>query len=342
MPMGRAGWTIIPILGIALMSGRAQQDRRITLDVVVSDKSGQAVAGLKEQDFKLIDNKAPQKIVSFQAVDGKGAAGDPSVEVILFIDEVNLPFTKMANEREQIGKFLERDGGALKYPTSIAFLADAGATMGNTASQDGKALAAFVNQKFSGLRVIGKAQGVYGAEERLQISLRGLEEMAAYEASRPGRKLVVWVSPGWPLLAGPQIQLSPKQEEQIFQTVVRISDELRRARITIYAVDPLGVVNAILSQRYTEFVKGVKAARQAQMADLGLQVLAQQSGGRVLNSSNDVEAEIAACVAEASGYYVLSFDGIEGDGPNEYHALEVKVDKPGATARTRTGYYARQ
>ena len=25
---------------------------------------------------------------------------------------------------------------------------------------------------------------------------------------------------------------------------------------------------------------------------------------------------------------------------DEYHTLEVKVDKPGLTARTRTGYYA--
>ncbi len=39
-------------------------------------------------------------------------------------------------------------------------------------------------------------------------------------------------------------------------------------------------------------------------------------------------------------FYVLSFDGLPGDGPNEYHALEIKIDKPGLTARTRSGYYA--
>jgi hypothetical protein len=31
---------------------------------------------------------------------------------------------------------------------------------------------------------------------------------------------------------------------------------------------------------------------------------------------------------------------LAGDGPNEYHALEIKLGKPGLTARTRTGYYA--
>lgn len=51
-------------------------------------------------------------------------------------------------------------------------------------------------------------------------------------------------------------------------------------------------------------------------------------------------AEIAVAVADANAFYVLTFEGLPGDGPNEYHALETKVDKPGLTARTRTGYYA--
>ena len=36
----------------------------------------------------------------------------------------------------------------------------------------------------------------------------------------------------------------------------------------------------------------------------------------------------------------LTFEGLAGDGPNEYHALEIKLDKPGLKALTRTGYYA--
>ena len=77
-----------------------------------------------------------------------------------------------------------------------------------------------------------------------------------------------------------------------------------------------------------------------QFGNLALQVLAAQSGGRVLNSNNDVAGEIAACVADANAFYVLSFNGLPGDGPNDYHALEIKIDKPGLKARTRSGYYA--
>jgi hypothetical protein len=96
----------------------------------------------------------------------------------------------------------------------------------------------------------------------------------------------------------------------------------------------------IRTVEYMGFSKGVKSARQTEYGHLALQVLATQSGGRVLNSSNDVAGEMATCVADASGFYVLSFDGLPGDGPNEYHALDIELDKPGLTARTRSGYYA--
>lgn len=87
-------------------------------------------------------------------------------------------------------------------------------------------------------------------------------------------------------------------------------------------------------------MKGVKKPSQAQFGDLALQAIGIQSGGLALNSNNDVTGEIASCIADANSYYVLTFDTPPGDGPNEYHALQVKLDKPRLTARTRTGYYA--
>jgi VWFA-related protein len=74
--------------------------------------------------------------------------------------------------------------------------------------------------------------------------------------------------------------------------------------------------------------------------NLGLPVLAVQTGGRVLNLTNDITSAIAECVADANSFYVISFDAPRADKPNEYHSLAVTLDKPGMTARTRTGYYA--
>jgi hypothetical protein len=64
------------------------------------------------------------------------------------------------------------------------------------------------------------------------------------------------------------------------------------------------------------------------------------SGGRVFIAATDLKDAIASWVADASAYYVLTFAAARADQANEYHSLQVTVDKPGMTARTRTGYYA--
>ncbi len=339
----------ISFVSLLAVSGLAQQpvppaggDRHITLDVLVTNKSGKPVTGLQQQDFTLLDNKQPQKILSFEAVQGGSRNADPQVEIVLLSDEVNTAFTRVAYEREQIQKFLQENGGELPRPVSLAFLSDSGLKMSNITTQDGKALAADLSQNEAGLRSINRSQGVYGADDRVGLSLKALQQLADYEAPRPGRKIVIWLSPGWPLLSGPRIELSSKQQQGIFAQIVGISDSLRRARITLDSIDPLGTSDAGGFQTfyYEEFVKGVKKPSQTQIGNLGLQVIATQSGGRVLNSSNDVTGEIATCVADANAFYTITFEGLPGDGPNEYHALEIKLDKSGLKALTRTGYYA--
>jgi hypothetical protein len=102
----------------------------------------------------------------------------------------------------------------------------------------------------------------------------------------------------------------------------------------------VGSGGGVLKSYYKDFLKGVKTANQVRVGNVALQVFAYQSGGLVLNTSNDLAGEIATCVHDANAFYILSFEGAIGGGPNEYHALEVTADKPGLEARTRSGYYA--
>ena len=144
------------------------------------------------------------------------------------------------------------------------------------------------------------------------------------------------------MLSGPNIQLSNKDEQKIFNSIVAASTGLRQARITLYSIDPLGLADAagIRISYYKDFLKGVASAGRVELGDLGLQVLVVQSGGSVFNSSNDLTAAIADCVADADAFYVVSFNAARPDKADEYHSLKVTVDKPGIAARTRTGYYA--
>lgn len=321
---------------------RGSATHPMTIDVVVTDKSGKPIPGLQSQDFTLLDNKQPQKILSFRAVDSGTATTDAPAEVILLVDEVNASLSQVAVERDGIKRFVLQNGGELARPVSVIFLSDTGSTIVSTASRDGNAIMTALDQKKSDLRTIGEAQGFHGDQEKFQLSLHTIEQLDEDAAKKPGRELVVWISPGWPLLTGPGLELTLKQQQTLFTSIVALSDAMRHARVTLYDVDPLGTADAggWRTNFYKQFVKGVKKASQVQFGNLALQVLADQTGGLVLNSSNDVGGEIAACAADGIAFYALSFDGLPGDGPNEYHAIEVKVDKPGLTARTRSGYYA--
>lgn len=316
--------------------------RRISIDVVVTDKSGAPISGLQQQDFNLLDDKQPQKVNSFAAFDDTNAATAPPQQLIFVVDAVNTGYTSMAVERQQLDKFLHESGSQLPVPASFVFFTETSTQMQPHASRDTSELANILSSNESGFRAVGRSAGFYGAAERFQLSIRALGQLITYESKQPGRKLVIWISPGWALLSGPRIDLTTKEQNMLFNMVVQLSGELREARMTLYSIDPLGMSDAVSGRTvyYKEFLKGVPSAGKVQNGNLSLQVLAAQSGGRVLNTSNDVAALLASCVTDVKAYYTMSFDAPRADHANEYHSLEVTVTRPGLTARTRTGYYA--
>jgi len=315
-------------------------ERQITLDVQVTDKSGAPVRGLQKQDFTLLDDKQPANILSFQAVDS--GAADPPRELVLVVDAVNASLVAVAYERSQLKKFLLQNAGKLEQPASLVIFSDAGTKIQQEPSRDGNALAAEYDQYETGLRTIKRSQGFYGAAERFDMSIKTMTRLMSYEETRPGRKLIIWFSPGWPLLSGPNVQISGNSARQLFNSIVEFSTGLRESRITLYSIDPLGLADAGGGRiwDYMQFVKGASDPRPVLPGNLALQVLVVQSGGRVFNSSNNLTAAIASCASDADSFYVLTFDAPRADHPDEYHTLGVTVDKPGVTARTRTGYYA--
>jgi VWFA-related protein len=312
---------------------------KIHLDVVVTPKSGPPVSGLQQQDFTVLDNKVPQTIDSFQAVRGREAP----VEVIIVIDDVNTGIEHVAYEHSEIDKFLRTDGGHLAQPMALAFLTDAGLKVQDDFTTDGNALRAALDQSSTGLHSILRSGGFYSAVERFQVSMDALYKLATREAARPGRKMIVWISPGWPLLSGPGVeeQLDIKQRQQIFNDVVNLSTLLRQGRITLYSIDPLGTADfAGRSFRWEAFTKGISKPSQADGGNLALQVIATQSGGLALTTGNDVTAYLQKCLADTQAYYEISFAPALDQKRDEYHPLEIRVAKAGVVARTRQGYYS--
>lgn len=334
---------LVPLLYAAAASAQQSTppaqpgNTKIYFDVVVTPKSGPPVAGLQQQDFTVLDNKAPQTITSFKAVTGREAP----LEVVLVIDAVNTTVQHVNYERIEIDKFLRAEGGRLAYPIALAVFTDEGIQAVGNFSSDGNALSAALDRDDIGLRFITRSTGFYGAAERLQLSISALRRLVASEAPRPGRKVIVWVSPGWPLLSGPNVDLGSKQQQLIFADIVGLSTQFRQARVTLYSVDPLGATESLSRiSYYKDFLKGVSKPSQVQVGNLGLQVLAIQSGGLALNFSNDVASLLQECLSDTTPYYEISIDPPPAGQRDEYHHLEIQLAKPGLTARTRQGYYA--
>jgi len=316
----------------------------VKLAVVVTEKSGKPVPNLEPQSFAINDNGRPAKILSFRAPGGAAAAAEaaePPVEIVLVLDEVNTNYEKVAYAQEGVRQFLLQNDGRLAHPVSLAFSVDSGLQMQKASSTDGKMLAEALQQRGHAMRTIGRG-ALGGDQERLQISLRAMESLMAEEDKKPGRKLVIWVSPGWPLLSGPQTNLTTEQLQRVFNSVVLLSSGTRQAGMTLYSVDPLGGADAGGGRTtyYENFTKGVTKPSNAELGDVGLQVLAEQTGGQVIFGNSTIANSINRCVADLDATYQLSIEAAPAEKPNEFHSLTVKMATPGLKARTRNGYYA--
>ena len=313
---------------------------KIKLDLVVDDGAGKSVPGLQPWDFKILDNGQPRKVMSFRAFNDAEVKPDPAVEVILVIDMVNLPFQEVAFTRGEIERFLKENDGHLKQPVTLLLLTDAGMRVQPRPSVDGHALLSVVGQIKGGVRTIDSAMGGEGLLERFQRCAHQMSAIAENEARKPGRKLLIWVGPGWPMLNRPELgYYSDIDQRRYFDEIVELSTRLREARMVVYSVAPGDVGDPSYTIRYQDYLKGVKSPREADAGDLALKVLVTQSGGKVLGPDNNLAAQIDRCIADANDFYRISFDPPAAERADEYHDLKVVVDKPNVTLRTNSGYY---
>jgi VWFA-related protein len=330
---------------------------RIYLDVMVRPNSGPPMKGLQQSDFTILDNDVPQTITSFEAVAGPQAR----IEVILVLDTVKLGSREAAITFEEIKRFLKSDGGHLAYPTAVAIPTEKELWFQEEFSTDGNAISAALSHSAIPLARVDRDADRGGAGgNRFQISFQAFAELLARERDRPARKLMIWVSPGWPPLAGLENarDVKPRQlpqlrqlQEEVFGNVVEVSTQLREGRITLYSLDPsaLGDLDMGLTDPPTVhlrpsddvYVAGAYKPSDVGPRDLMLETIATQSGGAALHPGNDLASALRKCVADAEAYYELSFDPTITTQPNEYHRLEIRVAKPGLVARARQGFYSR-
>jgi VWFA-related protein len=334
-----SGLILAPRMGAAQAAASAPT----VLDVVVTDKADRPVAGLKAEDFKVLDNKQQRNVIGVREVAGETPNAEPPVEAVLLVDEINSSFEVMARERKELENYLLQSAGPLPIPTSFVFLTETELQYQGQPSRDAKVLLGNLEKNPNPQRSFQPQGGFQQAVQMREKSLEALNGLALKLRDRPGRKLVIWISPGWEAFPNLSVQKSAKEMDGLFTYIVSLSTLLREARITLYSVDPYGAQRDLAraaNSEYQPFVKGVASAKQADNGNLYLQVIATQTGGKVLYGSNNIAKMIDQCLADAEAFYVLSYDAPTATHANEYHGIQIQVNKPGLKARTRTGFYA--
>ena len=307
----------------------------IRLDVNVTDKSGNPIIGLTQQDFSLFDNGQSAKVVT---LDGMDSRSDPPTEVILVIDELNLPPVQVGDADHEAENFLHLHNGRLDLPVCVYRLNDRGLSVTASPSTDGNALADEIAHKKEP-RMIWKTSMVSEYLTSVSTDLAGIHSVIALgsialeERRKAGRKLMFWLSSGW--------QFSGTPGKGTFDLVTELSTRLREARIDLWMATkwpmygrpvPLGdLVNH-------DPLQGIAPAH-VDFSPLLLNSLVLQAGGGLLETGGELSLKLEQRIKKESTFYSLTFDPARTNVVDEYHSLKVGVDKPDLTIRTTIGYF---
>jgi VWFA-related protein len=336
--------------------------RIVLLDVVVTDKDGHPVDGLKKEDFAVFEDKQPQRIVSFELPSAHqlpaSAASAPfnpadtksfgqSPVTILVLDELNTHFADADFGRRSIRQFLASQTATLAQPTTILVVSNSHFQLVQDFTRDREsllsALAKHVAQypwKLEQSKSIGQ-----GTVERLDQSISALEQIAQSTARIPGRKNLVWVGQGFPSLDPDS--LSPALRDLMTNTLQHVTDTFLATRITLYAVDPTSTaagLTEITDQTQLEFsqLAGEAAGRNIDPfnSELDFDRFGPMTGGRIIRGLNDVDKQISASIDLGAQFYTIGYSpSSTSEAAKSFRHITVKCLRPGLTAVTRDGYY---
>jgi VWFA-related protein len=182
-----------------------------------------------------------------------------------------------------------------------------------------------------------------------QSSLAGLRAVVSSMTDLPGRKSILYFTESLPITS----QVKPKFDALI--------GEANRANITFYPVDAVGLRVHSKEMELSPNV-GVAGAQgigdaqrekgawtkelenQEQMlssrptAVLGR--LAKDTGGFLLENTNDLGAGVARMQQERTTYYLLAYQPTNAKLDGTFRKVSVKVKRPKVTVRARPGYVA--
>ncbi|HEY1903772.1 MAG TPA: VWA domain-containing protein [Terracidiphilus sp.] len=213
----------------------------------------------------------------------------------------------------------------------------------------------------------------YEGDQRVEMSAEALENLARYLARIPGRKNLFWFSSRFPIsffpVAGSKTEVQvaqaasglgahpgstppptprPKESAQIAQQsglLKQTADLLTGSRIAVYPVGARGVETTISGDAQEESGAISLAGLAREQREIGsnygvMAALASETGGQVIQNSNDLSGAVAHTIDNASHYYTISYTPTNNTMDGNFRSIQIKLAGSPYKLSYRQGYYA--
>ena len=335
------------------------ETRVVQVDVTVRDSSGKPVEDLRQSDFTILDNGKPRPFTIFSVNRAAPDTAQPRPEplperpalppntftnigappppsgghsTIILLDGVNGWFESFVwgsqgiqglmhklppDERIALYVLTKFDGllQVVDFTTDRERVRKAAATFRPRAMQAasaGMGPAGDGNGRVENEAIAGAEREYFmrGGAESVRESFNALSERLR---ALPGRKSVFWITEGFP----PTLMRDSNAWDKTFSA-------LNDANIAVNTVDADGI--------------GGPRRLWGGGAILGMQEVAERTGGEAFFHRNDLDAALAEGISDSRSSYTLAFYLTELDG--KYHELKVMVNRRHLDLNYRRGYLA--
>lgn len=180
---------------------------------------------------------------------------------------------------------------------------------------------------------------------QLHPAIPTLRTVAARLATVPNRrKTIFFLSIGVPVAFTPG---STRCQGLLYDEMQRTFRDAQRSNVNIYGVDPAGLKGYQSYLQDTRVrngqIEGPRDAFSARQVTESrhdfLDTIAEQTGGRAIVDTDATEAEITHVFEEASSYYLVGYESSNGAPDGKFRRVEVKVNRPGVSVHTQSGYW---
>src|SRR6266446_2781056 len=225
-----------------------KESKLVLVDSVVTDKKGNYVRELTQNDFKVFEDNKEQPVSSFSTgADVATQANGQRRYLILFFDNSTMAAPDQIQARNAAAKFIAANagpdrlmavvdfGGSLRIVQNFTANADVlrAAVSGiKNSSVDPNAAPADVpvTVASTGLTSFGSSLGNAAADFGARSMLLAVRSLAKNLRSIPGRKMVVLFSGGFPL--------TQENQSELTATI----DACNKSNVAVYALDARGLV----------------------------------------------------------------------------------------------------